>query len=465
MLVRDCMIVGLLLEVSSVFEFSRLVVVHERPPSRDIESATSHGRRLAENLDDVFADVAVGDALALTRTSKNHQIQIPSNTLGLNAPGADTTRENFVAAQKLMDAAASVGMQKEERSFKNELGSAIGGQTTLGIQDSSIADVERHSGTQNQPDLSKCPVRWYQHGSVCHADSLYEGQCGSRIDLNVISTQQKLAFARFCKVSFPPLQLRNCNGLALSAPCPSLWYEIDDSICQAPENYRGNCDAIIDTSTMSTEDKYKFGEQCGARWPCESSPSHDYRNTCPAGWSLQFGSICFAPNGYEGRCDSTMDLIGASVEDKQELEEICKISWPDAPAGCRRDHVSPCPYGWWQEVTPKGANSCVAPSVYAGKCNHVQVFDGMSPVEKTEWEHVCQAFFPCRDRDGCFPEWSAACPAGWFEFEGGRSCLAPLDYAGNCSVVLQGLRALSNEEKAGIANECGVSWPCFGEAT
>jgi len=102
---------------------------------------------------------------------------------------------------------------------------------------------------------------------------------------------------------------------------------------------------------------------------------------------------------------------------------------------------------------------------YSGGCNQIQTFDKMTPAQKEDWEHVCQAKFPCKDRQKCNHEWSMPCPADWFAFNSGMSCMAPRSYAGNCSSVLHGLLDLSQQEKKITAERCQVVWPCFGETS
>merc|ERR1712176_738865 len=125
---------------------------------------------------------------------------------------------------------------------------------------------------------------------------------------------------------------------------------------------------------------------------------------------------------------------------------MCNVSWPRLRTRtCARDYAAPCPYGWLK--TERGRTiGCRAPETYEG-CNPVQSFGDMTPDEKKEWEHSCQQRFPCGSRSSCDKDWSAPCPAEWFSFNAGRSCVAQPGYTGNCSLVLHGLQDLSPEQK------------------
>lgn len=247
-----------------------------------------------------------------------------------------------------------------------------------------------------------------------------------------------------------------------SQACPSMWRQIGGNLCKAPSNYAGACSNQMDISGMSEKDKYEFGVKCGARWPCLPQPSHVYADLCPRGWTLQFGQVCNAPKDYAGPCDTVAYMSGLSIGDKKIFEATCGVSWPDALLECDRDYTSPCPFGWLQ-LPKKDGIECRAPPMYAD-CNKIQQFSDMTPVEKQEWAQTCSQKFPCRDRSKCAPAWSMPCPADWYAFNGGQSCLAPGTYAGKCSSVLHGLLELSNSEKELLATTCGVAWPCEGES-
>lgn len=243
--------------------------------------------------------------------------------------------------------------------------------------------------------------------------------------------------------------------------CPSMWRQVGEGLCEAPSNYAGVCNKQVDTSGMTEKDKSVFGTKCGARWPCLSPPAHLYADLCPQGWTLQFGQICHAPDTYTGPCDHVAYMTGMSVGEKKIYEAACSVSWPDAPMECEHDYTAPCPFGWLK-LAQKTGIECRAPPMY-GDCNRIQQFTGMTPAEKQDWAQSCKQNFPCRDRSGCTLAWDSPCPAGWYAFNGGHSCLAPEAYSGKCSSVLHGLIELSRTDKELIAKTCGLAWPCEGE--
>jgi len=144
--------------------------------------------------------------------------------------------------------------------------------------------------------------------------------------------EQKLAVAQQCKVEFP------CQGDCaqdFTVACPSMWREVDASVCEAPVTYSGNCAKLLDTSDMSEKDKYTFGIQCGARWPCldaskvsgtSSCSAKDYKAACPAGWFAD-GVHCKAPATYKG-CSPCQRFDDMSPAEKQDWEQLCHASFP-----------------------------------------------------------------------------------------------------------------------------------------
>ena len=135
-------------------------------------------------------------------------------------------------------------------------------------------------------------------------------------------------------------------------------------------------------------------------------------------------------------------------------QATCNVSWPSMGPTCSRDYAAACPYGWLWLADDEGKIECRAPPMQRRffcigqrpclckerdaryrTCSPVQRFDGMSPHEKQAWERVCAQRFPCATRSSCEKDWLAACPAGWYEYNGGASCLAPRDYAGKCASV------------------------------
>lgn len=304
-------------------------------------------------------------------------------------------RRLFIGAQKLLDTAAHVGQSEEEQNIRRELSLAMTGEPVLDTPDITSTITYSQEAT---PDYSKCPDGWLQRGSVCYADDAHakSGTCGARMDLGSMSTEQKLAFERFCNVQFPRAAVGSCD-VDFEEACPSQWREVDENLCQAPDNYYGTCNPLLNTQGMTAEDKQRFGIQCGASWPCSVPPPRNYEPACPIGWHLQVGSVCKAPSNYNGQCAESFNADGLSIGEKQHLEDVCNVSWPSSHRACKRNYNAPCPFGWRGGTTEPGAASCTAPTTYT-KCGRVQDFEHMSPWEKQEWEIACDAPFPCIDR-------------------------------------------------------------------
>ena len=119
---------------------------------------------------------------------------------------------------------------------------------------------------------------------------------------------------------------------------------------------------------------------------------------------------------------------------------------------CVRDYSAPCPIDW-MDVGDGG--TCVAPDAYEGPCGESVDYRGLSAHEKMLAASRCGAAFPCVD--GCTPDYSAVCPAGWSEASG--VCEAPADYSGPC-VGKKGFGVVNAIGKSIFANTCAVHWPC-----
>lgn len=372
----------------------------------------------------------------------------------------NSDRRLFMEGQQHFDAASHNWESEDEQTVRRELRQAMAATTAAGVQDPG-ALLEMHA--KRVPDFSKCPGRWQQRGPWCYADKIVDGPCGSRIDLAAMSTEQKIAFERFCKAYFPRVIGGQCTT-DFSETCPSDWREIAKNVCEAPDDYDGMCHRYLNTTGMTEMDKRAFSMRCATSWPCVVSATRNYHQICPEGWDLQADTRCEAPASYPGPCAPQTHMGNLSITEKQHFEIKCNVSWPATAPKCKRDYDAHCPYGWRGGGNKTGTPSCTAPSTYTG-CTNVKSFVAMTLSEKREWEHTCNAPFPCSDRSSadCTTVWSLPCPADWSIVDGGRACVAPDEYSGNCSVVLLGLSQMNVRQKHDIAVSCGVSWPCFGE--
>lgn len=359
------------------------------------------------------------------------------------------SRGELLAASSLFNAASSETSQ-EQQAAENALRQAMSTPTKVGSPDRGVTD---YTSRACLPDFTKCPSGWAQRGVFCRANDSYSGRCAAEVDMSNMNVEQKLAFANFCEVAFP------CQGECAQDfrhTCPSLWREVSAGICSAPLQYEGNCAMQLNTDGMSEDDKYTWSVRCGARWPCGARKQHVYEDICPIGWSLQFGKVCTAPSDYQGPCEPTAYLSGATVADKKSFEATCHAEWREMGNDCIHDFTAPCPFGWF------GESLCIAPSTY-NVCGKSQAFSMMTPAAKEDWASTCKVKFPCRDRETCEKAYSAPCPAHWYAFNAGLSCAAPSQYDGPCVPVLHGLLDLSVAEKTSLEGKCKFDWPCLGE--
>merc|ERR1719161_2461135 len=100
-----------------------------------------------------------------------------------------------------------------------------------------------------------CPQGWEKVGSsLCRVGEQYEGDCDLTQDLGSFVLEQKKAFARICKVTFP------CQGACDKdwRSCPNEWDEVAPQVCLAPVSYTGGCDPMLEIGSMSQNDKSLF---------------------------------------------------------------------------------------------------------------------------------------------------------------------------------------------------------------
>lgn len=373
---------------------------------------------------------------------------------------ANGSKQHFLAAAHLFDSASSQRGARAEQGAKSSLVSALRKPAQIGRPLRPPGQPQEASGWQQcEPDLAACPESWEKRGGLCQAGAAYAGRCSGAVEYFAMHEDQKFAFARFCGARF------RCQvgcDLNFDAPCPSLWSEERANLCVAPPEYQGPCNGRLETARMTPEEKYDFGARCGARWPCAQPPPVMFDDICPAGWSLQHGDLCTAPLNYTGPCPRFAHLGGMTVAEQKAFQVACNVSWPEGMVPCDRDYGAACPFGWLAETTGSVVE-CRAPPGYHG-CARAQEFARMSPHQKRSWASSCQQDFPCRSRSRCEPDWSHPCPAGWYAFSGGASCMAPATYSGDCSAVLHGVIALGMSEKEALAQRCQLQWPCRGEA-
>lgn len=296
---------------------------------------------------------------------------------------AKETRSELLAAASLFNAASS-GDDEEQQAVEDELREAMASPSQVGKPD---RDIQENSPRACLPDFTQCPVGWNKKGALCIAADTYTGDCTAEADLSEMNIEQKMAWSNICSAAFPCQE--DC-AQDFRQICPSLWREIATGICSAPLNYEGDCEARLDVTSMTEEDKFTWGVRCGARWPCAAPMRHNYEDVCPNGWSLQFGKMCSAPTSYDGPCEHTAYMGAATAADKKTFEATCHVEWPASASGCTHDFSAPCPFGWYHD-----GEECLAPVGYT-ICSNRKSFKGLTPADKEDWAQNCRAQFPCQ---------------------------------------------------------------------
>ena len=137
----------------------------------------------------------------------------------------------------------------------------------------------------------------------------------------------------------------------------------------------------------------------------------------------------------QGTADSAVEL---ATRDAQHLKFV---------GGCVRA-LDGCPVNW----LASNSGGCSPPADYDGLCGETN-FSKFSAAQKEEFAMTCKAAWPCKP---CVTDFSN-CPAGWAPK--GRLCVAPADFSGICSPVVD-LSSSSDATKASWSAMCGAKWPC-----
>lgn len=195
----------------------------------------------------------------------------------------------------------------------------------------------------------------------------------------------------------------------------------------------------------------------------EAQCVRDYNAPCPLGWvDLGDGGSCTAPVSYEGPCGGELSFGGLAAHEKMQLADSCGVAFACVGA-CTADYSQPCPGGWSVDA----AGACAAPADYAGPCVGRTSFAQLAVADKAVFENACAVQWPCRrpwsksqrpsEAQTCNADYAKQCPRGWSSR--GEVCVAPVSYAGPCSVVWA-FGGYSAEEKRVVSDKCGAPWPC-----
>jgi CPW-WPC domain-containing protein len=118
-----------------------------------------------------------------------------------------------------------------------------------------------------------CPLGWGEEKSgeaavACTPPAEYEGPCkaGPEVLKKSASPEVKTEVAVRCEAEWP---CKVCPKRYDT--CPQRW-TLDEAKCKAPRDYDGDCETLIDFSSMSDFHKARWAARCRAVWPCDARP-------------------------------------------------------------------------------------------------------------------------------------------------------------------------------------------------
>jgi len=165
-------------------------------------------------------------------------------------------------------------------------------------------------------------------GSQCEAPASYGGGCKLLQTFTQLTVLDKFKFANACKAPWPCAEGGWCSiGRDYDIPCPIGWHLLDDGFCEAPQTAHSKCLSRYKFDSMSVAQKQELGIACDVSWPCRSECNQDYSIRCPTGWTedVEGSHQCVAPASYAGNCDFVIDTSSMSVTQKRALGEKCAL--------------------------------------------------------------------------------------------------------------------------------------------
>jgi len=190
---------------------------------------------------------------------------------------------------------------------------------------------------------SQCPTGWVaaNDGVTCLAPMSYQGPCERKMSFGRLAPFQKSQRAHECGTEFP---CSDSLPQDFSGSCPEHWEEDLDHACIAPGDYDGPCIGRKSFTGFVAEEKAAWGRSCRVSWPAakplhdlseqiksEVRPAacrKEYSRLCPAGWITK-GFTCWAPSSYEGYCGPSI-RTSLTYQQKKAFEEACVAPWPCA---------------------------------------------------------------------------------------------------------------------------------------
>ncbi|XP_053990279.1 uncharacterized protein LOC128882635 isoform X2 [Hylaeus volcanicus] len=176
----------------------------------------------------------------------------------------------------------------------------------------------------------------------------------------------------------------------------------------------------------------------------------DYTRLCPQHWLPRGdGHSCRAHLQYTGSCQHLVNFSDFSPLKKSDFAIECNVTWPCKAPACIQDVSAPCP----MHFLVQDDGSCLASSLYHGKCVRKMSFKNYSRAHRLLWTEICNVFWPCRNP--CSNKIISICPRYWSLSHSKKYCIAPLEYLGPCSPV----QPVSMKKEI-MTKNCGVQYDC-----
>lgn len=250
-----------------------------------------------------------------------------------------------------------------------------------------------------------------------------------------------------------------------SVQCPSSWEKISEKQCRAPKDYTGPCAHVLVFEPMTAKEKSQLAVDCKINWLCinEScgNSERDYSKECPENWT--YTGRCEAPENYTGGCNRLMDFDAFTQREKEEYSSICKVVWPCKEKSCERDYSITCPKGWSYNVNK---DLCKAPNDLKKMFSdeEIKAISKMSYHQRMNFSSRYGIPWPCKNR--CFYGYEKyPCPRGWINMMDSGVCKAPDDYTApyNCPKITH-FDYMDRKEKEEFSKKCNVKWLCIENA-
>lgn len=244
--------------------------------------------------------------------------------------------------------------------------------------------------------------------------------------------------------------------------CPFSWQSISDTQCRSTKDYKGPCAHIMTFEPLTAKQKSKLAIECEVNWSClnESCGNNerDYSQDCPLGW--KYTGKCEAPEDYNGGCDKVMDFGAFTINEKEEFSSSCKVVWPCKEQSCERDYSITCPKGWGYDINK---DICIANKKYRELISkeEIESISHMSYNEKLEFSNKYGISWLCKKE--CIYDFNKfVCPRGWINLMNSGICKSSDSYIApfGCPSMTH-FDYMSSEEKYEFSKKCNVKWNCI----